>query len=233
MRGGVLAWVLVWFVLGYLLYATLYGALGSLGSRVEDAQSVAGPVMIVMAVGYVASLTMIAQPTSAPARAISYFPLTAPMAMPGRIALGAAAWWEPVVATALALATTAALVQFAGRVYASAILHSGPRLSLRDAWRSASAPGPSAAKAGARIKVWPRRTRGMARGRAVMTRTDLTSHRLLVAVLTGIGVVLGAAVGMFTRDVILGVIGGAGFIALAVQMVKLWTGRSGPPLSHQ
>jgi ABC-2 type transport system permease protein len=39
----VLAWALVWFVLGYALYATVYGALGSLGSRVEDAQAVAGP----------------------------------------------------------------------------------------------------------------------------------------------------------------------------------------------
>jgi len=212
---------------------TLYGALGSLGSRVEDAQSVAGPVMIVMAVGYLASLTLIAQPASALARAISYFPLTAPMAMPGRIALGAAAWWEPVVAAALALAAAVALVQFAGRVYTSAILHGGPRLSLRDAWRSASVRRPGAAKAGARINAWPRRTRGIARGRAVMTRTDPTSHRLLITVLTGIGVVLGAAVAMLTSDVILGVIAGAGFIALAVQMVKLWTGRSGPPLSHQ
>ena len=48
-RGSVLAWALVWFVLGYALYATVFGALGSLGSRVEDAQAVAGPVMIVMA----------------------------------------------------------------------------------------------------------------------------------------------------------------------------------------
>jgi ABC-2 type transport system permease protein len=39
-RGSVLAWALVWFVLGYTLYATIYGALGSLGSRVEDAQAV-------------------------------------------------------------------------------------------------------------------------------------------------------------------------------------------------
>ena len=37
-RGPVLAWALVWFVLGYTLYATVYGALGSLGSRVEDAK---------------------------------------------------------------------------------------------------------------------------------------------------------------------------------------------------
>jgi ABC-2 type transport system permease protein len=232
-QGGVLAWVLVWFVLGYLLYATLYGALGSLGSRVEDAQSVAGPVMVVMAAGYIASLTMIAQPASAPARAISYFPLTAPMAMPGRVALGAAAWWEPVVAAALALAATAALVQLAGRVYTSAILHSGPRLSLRKAWRSPTVPGPGPAEAGVRTKVWPRRIRDMTRGRAAMTGTDLTTHRLLITVLTGVGVILGAVVATLTSDVILGVIAGAGFIALTVQMVKLWTGRSGPPLSHR
>ena len=41
--GNVLAWVVVWFVLGYALYAMAYGALGSLASRTEDAQSVAGP----------------------------------------------------------------------------------------------------------------------------------------------------------------------------------------------
>jgi len=134
-RGSVLAWALAWFVLGYVLYATVYGALGSLGSRVEDAQAVAGPVMIVMALAYFASFTTIGQPGSDFARAISYFPLTAPMAMPGRIAMGAAAWWEPVLAAMITLAATAGLVQLAGRVYTRAILHSGPALSLRDIWR--------------------------------------------------------------------------------------------------
>ena len=67
-RGPVLAWALVWFVLGYALYATVYGALGSLGSRVEDAQAVAGPVMVVMMVAYFASFATIGQPDSAAAR---------------------------------------------------------------------------------------------------------------------------------------------------------------------
>ena len=61
-RGPVLAWALVWFVLGYALYATVYGALGSLGSRVEDAQAVAGPVTVVMVVAYFASFVTIGQP---------------------------------------------------------------------------------------------------------------------------------------------------------------------------
>ena len=140
-RGSVLAWALVWFVLGYALYATVYGALGSLGSRVEDAQSVAGPVTVVMVLAYFASLAMLGQPGSVGARVVSYFPLTAPMAMPGRIAMGATAWWEPAVAAVLTLAATAGLVYLGGRVYTSAILHTGSALSLRDLWRRRTASG--------------------------------------------------------------------------------------------
>ena len=206
-RGTVLAWALIWFVLGYALYATVYGALGSLGSRVEDAQSVAGPVMIAMVVAYFASFLMIGQPDSAAAKAISYFPLTAPMAMPGRIAMGATAWWEPVAAAALTLAAIAGLVRLAGHVYTSAILHSGSALSLRDVWSH---------EAG-----------------TATTGTDLAGHRMLVSVLTGAGVILGVAVAVFTHEVIIGVTAGAGFIAVATQMVRLWSRRTGPPVAHR
>ena len=232
-RGSVLAWAVVWFVLGYALYATVYGALGSLGSRAEDAQAVAGPVMVLLPVAYFASYFMIAQPASAAARVISYIPLTAPMAMPGRIAMGAAAWWEPVLAAALTLATIIGLVLLAGRIYTNAILHGGPRLSLQAAWRSAPAPAPGAATAGTRIATarW-HRTRMTAEGRPTMTKPDLTSHRLLITVLTGTAIALAMAVAVLTSDVIIGVIAGAGFFAIAVQMVKLWTGHSGPPAAH-
>jgi len=64
-----------------------------------------------------------------------------------------------------------------------------------------------------------------------MTSTGPTSHRLLITVLTGIGVALGVAVGAVTRDVILGVIAGAGFVAIATQMLRLWTDHAGPPPS--
>lgn len=139
-RGAVIAWAVVWFVLGYALYAMVYGALGSLASRTEDAQSVAGPVMVVLIVGYFASFAATGRPDSGLARLVSFFPATAPLAMPTRIAMGATAWWEPVLAVALTLAAIAALVQFGGRVYAGGILHTGPTLRLRDAWRGATAP---------------------------------------------------------------------------------------------
>ena len=65
-----------------------------------------------------------------------------------------------------------------------------------------------------------------------MKKTDLTSHRLLITVLTGIGVTLGVAVAVLTSDVIMGVIAGAGFIAVATQIVNLWTRHPGPPVAH-
>lgn len=132
--GGVLAWVVVWFVLGYALYAMVYGALGSLASRTEDAQSVSGPVIVVLSAGYFASFIALGRPDSAVAQLASQFPLTAPLAMPNRIAMGAVEWWEPMLAVILTAATVVGLLWLAGRVYAGAILHTGPTLRLRDAW---------------------------------------------------------------------------------------------------
>ena len=154
-RGSVLAWAVVWFLLGYALYAMLYGALGSLASRAEDAQSSAGPVTVVLIASYFVSFLAVGRPDSGLARAASFFPATAPMAMPNRIAMGAAAWWEPAAAAVLTLVAIAALVLFAGRVYTRAILHGGPALKLRDAWRGTPATG--APRAGRQPRTGARR----------------------------------------------------------------------------
>lgn len=138
-RGAVLAWAIVWFLLGYALYAMAYGVLGSLASRPEDAQSTSGPATVVLIAGYWASFVAIGSPDALAAVLVSLVPPTAPFAMPTRIAMGAAAWWEPYVSAALTVTAVAALVALGGRVYAGAVLHSGPRLTLREAWRASVA----------------------------------------------------------------------------------------------
>jgi ABC-2 type transport system permease protein len=148
---GVLAWTVVWFMLGYALYAMAYGALGALASRTEDAQSVAGPIgYVLIACYWAAFLTVSGDPDGVWSRLLSLFPATAPFAMPGRIALGSVTWWEPLLAVALTLAAITCLVALAGRVYTNAILHSGSTLRLRDAWHSDQAPQPPMAGAPAR-----------------------------------------------------------------------------------
>ena len=66
-----------------------------------------------------------------------------------------------------------------------------------------------------------------------MAGSDLTRHRWLNTVLTGVGVVVGVAIAMLTADVIIGIAAGAGFIAVANQMVRLWTRHTGPPVAHR
>ena len=89
-RGSVIAWAVVWFVLGYALYATVFGTLGSLASRTEDASSVAGPVSIILVLGFIVSFAAIGSADTTWAQLVSWFPATAPLAMPNRIAMSVA-----------------------------------------------------------------------------------------------------------------------------------------------
>ena len=185
----VLAWVLVWFVLGYALYAMIYGALGSLASRTEDAQAIAGPVGYVLVAGYWASFLAISQdPDGVWARALSLFPATAPLAMPGRIALGATAWWEPAAAVILSLAAIAGLIRFAGGVYGNAVLRTGAALRLRDVWRSTPGQAPPSPSTPHNQK-------------AARTRRSPKRPMILTIVLAG-GVGAAALIFTFTHDVV-------------------------------
>lgn len=139
-RSSVLAWAVVWFLLGYALYATLYGTLGALASRTEDASSVTGPVTVLLVLGFMVSFATFGSVDAAWARLVAWFPITAPLAMPFRIAMGAASWWDLVVAVGLTLAAITGLVALGGRVYTRAILHTGATLTVVEAWREAPVP---------------------------------------------------------------------------------------------
>jgi ABC-2 type transport system permease protein len=223
--GGVLAWVVAWFVLGYAIYAMAYGALGSLASRTSEASNAAIPVSFVLGAAYWTSyIVVVNNPDSAWSKLVSLFPATAPFAMPGRIAIGAAAWWEPIIATALAVAAIAGLAVLAGRVYTGAILHTGPTLKLRDAWSAANPAGPRAAEPTAH-RAGPR----VRKPRALMARMTTTkagqaiSPRTTAEVFIA-GVCIGVAVGLLARDVFLGVLAGSLFTSGVTLIVKAWKG---------
>jgi ABC-2 type transport system permease protein len=229
-RTAVFIWAVVWFVLGYAIYATAFGALGSLASRAEDAQSVTGPVTVALIVGYLVSLAAIGSPTTTWATVVSLIPVTAPLAMPGRIAMGAAAWWQPALAVVLTLAAVAGLVYAGSRLYVRAILHSGSTLSLRDAWSPSRSPAAQSTDLPATIQRWPtalhfRKTTGM-------TPTPQQSHPLLLTIIIGAGVALGVLVAVLSHDVMIGVIVGAALVAVTNQIVKLWTGHNDQTLHH-
>lgn len=122
-----------WFLLGFLLFATLYAAAGSLVSRPEDLQAVVTPITILVVIPFAASFSIINDPTGTTAVLLSLVPFFAPILMPILIALGAASAWQVVLAVALTVATTVVLAVLGGRVYANSVLRTGSRVRLRDA----------------------------------------------------------------------------------------------------
>lgn len=135
---GTVLWGLVWYLLGFAVYALLFAAAGALVSRQEDAGSVQGPVMLLIIVPFVIGVSVLpANPDSGLASTLSVIPLFAPMLMPMRLALGVAAGWQVAVALVLTVLLIGALVWLCGRIYGNAILRTGARVKLRDALRAA------------------------------------------------------------------------------------------------
>ncbi len=129
--------LVVWFVLGFLLFAVLYAAAGSLVSRMEDAQNVAFPLSMVAVAGFFVSIAALSDPDGPAAVIGTFIPLTAPFVVPVRAALGAIPAWQYLAAVVLTIAAIIGLVFVAGRIYAGGLLRFGTRVKLREAWRSA------------------------------------------------------------------------------------------------
>lgn len=130
-----LAFVVPWYVLGFLLYAALFAAAGSLVSRVEDLQSATLPVILLLIGALLAVQVALADPTSTVATVAGLVPLTAPIVQPILLAVGAASWPEVALAITLALATIAILLPLAARIYRNSVLRTSGRVSVREAWR--------------------------------------------------------------------------------------------------
>ncbi len=133
--GSTLAWVLVWFVIGFLTYAVTMAALAALVSRQEEVASVTGPVTMLMVVPYVVGISIgVWDPNNPLVVWLSYLPFSAPFVMPIRVAGGTPAW-EAMLAAGISIAVIPLLIWLAGRMYSGAILHTGSRMKVLQALR--------------------------------------------------------------------------------------------------
>jgi ABC-2 type transport system permease protein len=134
--GGALATGVLWYLLGFFLYATIFAAAASLVSRQEELQSVITPISTVIIVAFVVGINLLIQdPTGTAVTVLSLLPPFAPILMPGRMAIGVAPLWQVLLALALALAAVAAITWLGGKIYSNAVLRTGSRVKLREVWR--------------------------------------------------------------------------------------------------
>ncbi|HEX6955138.1 MAG TPA: ABC transporter permease, partial [Agromyces sp.] len=131
--GASVVWFVLFFAVGFVMLAALFAATAAMVSRAEDVGSTTTPVTMLVMLPYFLVLFFFDDPTVL--AVMSYVPFSAPVGMPVRVFLGQAEWWEPVVALALLVATTAAAVLVGERIYANSLLRMGGRVKLADALR--------------------------------------------------------------------------------------------------
>lgn len=126
----------VWFLLGFAFFASVYAVAGAISASVEDAQSAAAPVGLILMAGYILSLIVVAEnPMALPARLLSFVPPLAPMIVPTRLASGAVPLWESLLAIAVSAVAIVLTVRLAGRLYGAAVLQGG-KVGWRDLFRT-------------------------------------------------------------------------------------------------
>jgi ABC-2 type transport system permease protein len=133
---GTAVTVVLWFVLGYALYAAIFAVGASLVSRQEDLGSVLMPTTLVLVAAFVVGIQAASDPAGTLATVTSYVPGLSPLVMPVRQAAGQVAAWEIVLAVVLMLAAIALVVRLGGRVYAGALLRTGGKTKIREALRA-------------------------------------------------------------------------------------------------
>ena len=129
--------LVLWFILGYSLYAVAFGAAGALVSRPEDAQSVVAPISLIALAGFIIAIQALEDPTSNMALVTTFIPPIAPFVVPVRFAFQAIPLWELAVSVAVMTITLVVMVRLAGRVYLGGLLRFGSKVGIREAFRSA------------------------------------------------------------------------------------------------
>jgi ABC-2 type transport system permease protein len=135
---GLLSRTLFWFLLGFGLYAVLYGALGATVTRQEDAQGAAMLPVILLLPGYFISFTAIEDPDGLASVIGSLVPFSAPIVMPVRAATGTVPLWQLALSIALVVLTTLIVIRLGARIYRGAVLSIGRKVRLREAFKAAA-----------------------------------------------------------------------------------------------
>ncbi|MGR9050932.1 ABC transporter permease [Halobacillus faecis] len=129
---GTIIYAVVFFILGYLLYATLAATLGSLVSRLEDAQQLLAPMIMLIVAGFLIAMFGLGIPESTFITISSYFPFFTPLIMFLRVGMLEIPVWEIALSIGILIGSILLLALIGARVYRGGVLMYGKSTSLKD-----------------------------------------------------------------------------------------------------
>lgn len=129
---SLVGYLLIFFLLGFLIYSFLFGAMASTVSKIEDLSSVVMLIQIIFVAGFVVSTNAMTSGNvnSELMKGLSLFPLTSPMAMFTRIAMSEVPGLEILLSVALLILATILIGYIAAKIYRVGVLMYGTKPTL-------------------------------------------------------------------------------------------------------
>ena len=117
-------YMLIFFVLGFLIYAFLYGAIGSTASKLEDINTSVMPITFLFIIAFfIVMFSMTGGSVdTALMKVCSYIPFTSPMAMFTRICMSTVAWYEIAISIAVLIGSTVGVGILSAKIYRVGVL---------------------------------------------------------------------------------------------------------------
>ena len=129
-----LGYMIVFFILGFLLYAFMFGAVGSTATRLEDINTSVMPITLLFVVGFVVVMMGFAsgEVETTLMKVCSFVPFTSSMAMFTRIAMGTVSLWEILLSIGILGASCGVIGVLAAKIYRAGVLLYGSTLKIKD-----------------------------------------------------------------------------------------------------
>ena len=134
-RPDVLVVFLVFFVLGFLLYAAAYAAVAALCNSPQEAQQANSPITMLLVAGFISMFSLLGDPSGSVARVLSFVPFFSPLVVPVRYSLAPLSAGELLLSAGILVATMLLVVWVAGKIYRVGILMYGKRPRMREVWK--------------------------------------------------------------------------------------------------
>lgn len=133
--GEIAVCFLLYFILGYLLYASMFAAIGAACDNETDTGQMQMPVTIPLIVGLFIMLHTFEHPGSDLSFWASMIPWTSPMVMLARVPFGVVPAWELIVSIAVLALTFLGTAYLSAKIYKTGILLYGKKTTVRDLWK--------------------------------------------------------------------------------------------------
>ncbi|MBV8460658.1 MAG: ABC transporter permease [Candidatus Eremiobacteraeota bacterium] len=135
-----IGYLIVFFLLGFFSYSTMFAGVGALASKTEDVQQSNGLLIWPVVVAYMLSIFALQDPDKPLFVWASLVPLISPMLMFTRVATSSVPMWQIAVSIALSLICIWGFTLLAAKLYRVGVLMYGKPLSPKEIWRALRAP---------------------------------------------------------------------------------------------